>query len=141
MTAANQGFIVGTDLAVTSGYLEPQSGAPFQNSSMTGPYAGGTINPATLSVINAAAWLSSDGSGNISGSENTSGPGGPGTQQLAYTYSVDSTGRIVVQQNGSASAIMYVISPTKAVMLPVLNLDGSQDTNPALSLFQSTASN
>jgi hypothetical protein len=141
MVKGSQAFVVGTDLAVTSGYLEQQTGPPFQNSSITGPYAGGTVTPVTSAVTNAATWLSSDGNGNISGSENTSGIGGPGTQPLVYTYSVDSTGRIVVQQNGSTAAIMYVISPTKEVLLPILNPDGSSDTSPALSLFQSSTSN
>ena len=119
--------MVGTDPAVTSGYLEPQSGAPFTNSSIVGSYAGGTVTPITKAVTNAATWLFSDASGNINGTANTSGPGGPGKQNFTYTYTVDSTGRAVVQQNGSTIAIAYAISPTKFVLLP------TTDPNPALS--------
>ncbi len=74
-------------------------------------------------------WLLADGSGNINGTSNTSGTGGPGTQNFTYTYAVDNTGRTVVQQNGTTIGIAYVISATKFVLLP------TTDPNPALSIL------
>jgi len=76
---------------------------------------------------------------NMNGMQDTSGPMGPGQNNFTYTYSVDGTGRAVVQVNGATVAIMYVVSaegsqtaPAKAVMLP------TTDPNPALSIFNAT---
>jgi Putative Ig domain len=135
MVGQDLAFVVGTDPAVTSGYLEPQTGSPFANTSLFGLYAGGTIAPITAMVTNSAGTIFADGGGNISGSENTSGPGGPGQQKFMYTYAVDNTGRAIVQQNGSTIGVAYVVSSTKFVLLPVLNPDGSPDQFPALSVF------
>lgn len=130
MVGANRAFVVGADPAVTSGYLELQTGSPFTNGSVAGPYVGGTVTPITSAVTNAASWLFADGGGNIKGSGNTSGPAGPGTTNFSYTYSVDATGRAVVQQNGSSIGVLYVVSPQKFVLLPT-----TTDPSPALSVF------
>ena len=134
MIAANQAFVVGTDPAVTSGYLEQQS-SPFTNGSIGGLYAGGTVEPITRDVTNAVTWVLADGSGNINGTSNSSGPNGPAQQNFTYTYAVDSTGRTMVQQNGNTIGVAYVISPTKFVMLPTM------DPNPALSVFLTGGTN
>jgi hypothetical protein len=132
---SNQGFVVGTDPAVTSGYLEQQTGSPFTTGSVIGSHAGGTVSPITSAVTNAASWLLADGRGNINGTGNTSGPGGPAPQNFTYTYTVDSTGRAVVQNTGSTIGILYVVSPQKFVMLP------TTDASPALSVFASAGAN
>ncbi len=130
MVQANHGFVVGTDSAVTSGYFEAQSAAPFANSSIGGSYAGGTVTPVLPQITDAVAWLLADGSGNVNGTEYTSGPAGAGGPlPLNYTYAVDSTGRAVVQQKGTPIGVAYVISPTNFVLLP------TTDPNPALSIF------
>ena len=127
--AGDQGFVVGTDPAVTSGTFEPQTGSSFGNSSLFGLYTGGTIAPVTSMVTNSVSTLFADGGGNISGTENTSGPGGPGQQSVTYTYNVDATGRAVVQQSGNTIGIAYVISPQKFVLIP------TTDPIPALSVL------
>jgi len=129
LVKGDQGFVVGTDPAVTSGYLEQQTGSSFTNSSIGGSYAGGTVTPIIPQVTDAATWLLADASGNLNGTSDTSGPNGPGQQNFAYTYTVDSTGRTVVQQSGTPIGIAYVISPTKFVLLP------TTDPNPALSIL------
>jgi len=130
LVKSNQAFVVGTDAAVTSGLLEQQTtGSAFNDGSVSGPYAGGTVTPITSAVTNAASYLFADGGGNINGSGNTSGPSGPATQNFTYTYTVDSTGRAVVQSNGSTIGILYVVSPQKFVIMP------TADVNPALSVF------
>jgi len=132
---SNQGFVVGTDPAVTSGYLEQQSGSPFSNSTISGIDPGGTINPVTANVTNGISVLFADGNGNMNGTEYTSGSGGPNQQPFTYTYAVDNTGRAVVQAGGgngtfcAGGCIAYVVSPTKFVLLP------ATDPNPALSIF------
>jgi hypothetical protein len=137
LVKTGQAFVVGTDPAVTSGYIEPQSGSPFTNTSLFGLYAGGTIAPITAMVTNSVGTLFADGGGNIQGTQSTSGPGGP--QQpppFTYTYAVDNTGRVLVCASGTCNAqsnniigVAYVVSPTKFVLLP------ATDPNPALSVF------
>ncbi len=134
MIAANQGFLVGTDPAVTSGYFEAQGGSAFSNISISGSYSGGTVNPLVSAVTDSVAWLYADGAGNINGTQYTSGPGGSGgPTDFNWTYQVDNTGRAVV--SGSYPAVMYVVSPTKVIMLP------TADANPVLSVLKSAPSN
>ena len=134
LVKGGQAFVVGTDPAVTAGFLEQQtaSSSGFSNASIAGPYAGGTVAPITKDVTNAVTWMLADGSGNINGTSNTSGPAGPGgPSNFTYTYTVDSTGRTLVQLNGNTIGIAYVISGTKFVLLPT----DPKDMFPALSIF------
>ncbi|HUI84373.1 MAG TPA: Ig domain-containing protein [Candidatus Binatia bacterium] len=124
------GYAVGTDSAVSAGYVQKQSGAPFSNTSVGGLYEGGTVLPVASAVTDSVTALLADGAGNINATQDTSGTGGPGQDTLTLTYQVDSTGRAVVQQNGSEYGILYVISPTKVVVLPA-------DAHPALNVLSS----
>jgi hypothetical protein len=126
----NQGFLVGQDNTIASGYAEPQSGLPFSNASVIGTYWGGSIMPATASVTDSVTGAFADGNGNLTGTTNTSGSGGSATVPVNAVYSVDGTGRITL--NGSVTAILYVVSPTKTVVLPAI------DPNPALAVWGST---
>ncbi len=129
----NQAFILGQDASVAFGMLQPQSGSQFSNSSISGTYLGGTINPAQASLVDSVAHLQADGNGNLTGFANTSGPSGLGTQPYSNTYQVDSTGRAVLG-NGTPGGIMYVVSPTQLELLP-------SGSNPVLSLFTTGAMN
>ena len=130
----NQAFLVGTDGNVTSGLLAPlltgTTGVPPSNVSVLGGYVGGSVTPALPTVTNQVDWLFADGNGNINISQDSSGPGGPQSQQFAVTYQVDVTGRALVDSNpgGTLQGILFVVSPTKVVIL-------STDTNPVLSTF------
>jgi hypothetical protein len=87
--------------------------------------------PAASIVMDSVTELFADGVGDISGTQYTSGPNGPGgPNQLTLTYSVDSTGRAVVKQNGNEFGVLYVIGPNKFVLLPA-------GSNPGLSIFTS----
>ncbi len=128
---SNLAFVVGTDAKVTSGVLEPQSGSPFSNSSVANIYDGGSISPVLTGVTNSVTDLIANGAGAITATQYTSGPSGPsGPNNLMLTYSVDDTGRAVVTQNGNTYGYLYVVSPTKFVLLPV-------GTAPALNIFAS----
>lgn len=130
---SNLAFVVGTDAKVTSGVLEPQSGSPFSNSSVANIYAGGSISPVLTGVTNSVTDLIANGAGGITAAQYTSGPGGPtGPNGLTLTYSVDNTGRAVVMQNGNTYGYLYVVSPTKFILLPV-------GTAPALNAFASAS--
>ncbi len=137
----NQAFVVGTDANTTSGVLAPQisngaTGTPFTNASVLGAYVGGSVTPALPSVTNQVDWLFADGNTNINGLEDSSGPGGPqNNQPIVVTYQVDVTGRALIDSNPGSmlEGIMFVVSPTKVIVL-------STDTNPVLSTFASAKS-
>ena len=126
---ADPGFVVGTDTSVTAGTIEVQSGGPFDDGNISGGYWGGTFMPAASIVVDSVTELFADGAGDITATQYTSGPGGPGgPNHLTLTYSVDSTGRAVVKQNGNEFGVLYVIGPDKFILLPA-------GSNPALSIF------
>ncbi len=132
-----QAFVLGTDANATSGLLTPQvnnsvSGTPFSNGSVFGTYVGGSVTPALPTVTNQVDWVFADGNTNINVSQDSSGPGGPQTNQFAVTYEVDATGRALVYSNpgGTLQGILFVVSPAKLVIL-------SPDANPVLSTFVS----
>ncbi len=128
LVGQDKAFILGQDNSVAFGMLEPQSAPPYTNASLFGTYLGGTINPALSPLVDYTGYLLADGNGGLAGFANTSGPSGTGTQSYAATYQVDATGRAVV--TGPPAGIMYIVSPTKAVLLPSGN-------NPVLEIFQS----
>jgi len=126
--AANSGFAVGTDSKCAVGSLRPQTGAPFSNSSVNGMYAGGSVFPVLTGVTNSVTSLLADGSGHITATQYTSGPGGAGgPNNLTLTYTVDPTGRALVRQNGQEFGVLYVVSPTSFVLLPTGTLPAMND--------------
>ncbi len=127
----NQAFVVGTDLAVTSGVIEPQSGSNFNNASLTGAYLGGSFQPVDASVNEDIDDLQANGSGAFTGTSDQNGSAGTSTNSIAETYAVSSNGRVVVNQNGSQVGILYIISDSEFVLLPA----STADTNPALGQF------
>ena len=128
----NQGFLIGQDIVVAAGWLDPQSGSPFSTASAIGTYWGGSVAPVISSVTDSVTWAFADGNGNMNGIANTSGSGGTGSQNFSGVLSVDATGRITLSENGNLAAILYVVSPTKVALLP------ATDPNPALSVLGST---
>jgi hypothetical protein len=134
----NGGYFVGTDAKVTAGTMEPQlpppPGSSFSNASVSGNYSGGTASPVLAAITNSVTYLHADGAsptGNATGSQFTSGPGGAnGPSPLTLTYQVDATGRGVVvdQTTGNQYGFLYVVSPNKFAMVPTGN-------NPALNIF------
>jgi Putative Ig domain len=132
-------FVVGTDPETTSGTLEPQSGSPYSNASVSGNYAGGSVWPVVAAVTNSVTQLFANGGGSLNGSQFVSGaqgPGGPNSLTLTYN-SIATTGRGVVMQGANQYGILYVVSPNKVILLPV----DSGDNNPALNVFSSGPTN
>ena len=128
----NQAFIISESASVASGFFLQQSDAPFSNASAIGTYWGGTYMPVTSGVTDAVTTAFADANGNLTGTINTTGPSGNGTQPLNATYQIDSTGRAVITENGSPAAIMYVISPTQVALI------SATDSSPAVVVLGST---
>jgi hypothetical protein len=126
------GSMDGQDLSVSSGFLAPQTGAPFSTASATGTYWGGNYMPVTMEVTDSVTTAFADGMGNLTGTNVTSNSMGIGGGNFSGTYSVDGTGRMTLTESGSLSAILYVISPTRVALLP------ANDPNPSVAVLGST---
>jgi hypothetical protein len=135
LVGANKGFVLFTDgggsAHVESGFLEPQTGSPFSNSSASGTYAFGTYQPEDTGV-DLSTGVATFNAGNITGTsdDNSSGTLTAGSSILD-TYSIDATGLGSIPANctlgTNCNNIFFVISPTKFVLLKTKA--GSADPN------------
>lgn len=125
LVSSTQAFFLNGNGGVDSGFFQSQSSGPFLNTSASGTYAFGTIDPEDSSGSDESG-VATFTSPNING---TSDDNSNGSQSLAnpfsQTYSVDSTtGLIHVPSACTVSAasttcqtLIYIISPTKAVVM------------------------
>ena len=135
---ANQAFFLNQGSSVESGFFQSQTGSPFSNSSASGTYAFGEIDP---QVANSSDNLgvASFASPNINVTDDQNGSGGQNLgQSQSFTYSIDSTGLGTIPSSGSSctisassttcQTIIFIISPTKAVIMD------TQSSNPKIQL-------
>jgi hypothetical protein len=124
LTGPGQGFILGSDAAVTTGLLEEQSGGPtFADSSVLDGYTLSAPFTADTNVKNIVGQLTADGAGNMAGTVDEIDPPATGApnlaQALSATFSVQANGRGTLTPAGPvpsglpASAIVYVVSSAK----------------------------
>ena len=129
LVGPNHGFVVGTGSNSILGTIEPQTGAPFTNASMNGSYVGGTLAPMDYNHAHGELNVGpADGQGTFTLNGDSSGPGGL-SQQLGepITYSIAANGRgTAVTQVGEAPSIIYLISPTRWVIM-LTNADARMD--------------
>ncbi len=140
LVATNQAFMVGTGGGVDFGTLTPQTGSSFTAASLKGNYPGGSQPPVSWNEDVEADCVTADGAGNLTITtykNNNQGPQQPGSPTSATycmassgtTCTTSSNGRVIVSVSGTPQAILYIISPTQAVVL------GTQDSNPKLVDF------
>ena len=128
MVSDNQAFIIGTDLAVSFGFMTPQSGGTFSTASLSGTYAGGSLAPVNPTVSNAVS-IAVAGSGNLAITADVSSSNGLTQNQVFQGIaSVEADGRVVVTENGGTAEILYLVSPTQFFSM-------STDTNARMDLF------
>jgi Putative Ig domain len=125
----NRGFIVDVNPSATAGMLEPQSIGPFTGASLSGNFIFGDGPPAVKTSTLQSGVASANGNAGINGTIDQN-QAGVLTRDIALadTYTVAANGRVVL--NGSKQ-IMYIISPSKAV---VLNSDPA-NTSPNLRFW------
>jgi hypothetical protein len=120
LISQNHAFFVGTGSNSIFGTIEPQTGAPFSNASIAGTYAAGTLPP--LDYANGSNEVDvgpANGLGTLTLNGDYSQSGGIG-QSLGtvVSYSIASNGRGTAEAQGDqAPSVVYVISPTKFVIL------------------------
>jgi hypothetical protein len=137
----NQAFFLRSNPSVDSGFFESQSGSPFSNSSASGTYAYGPIDPENLNGnYGSGVAIFDPATGSISETDDGNQSGGtPGLGHTgSLTYSIDSTGLGLSPSGCSISitpatcqTIFYFISPTKAVLIN----NNPQSTTPKVYLL------
>lgn len=140
LTAANTGFFLGSDLAVTTGWLENQVPvASYSLASFYGDYAVGAPPPPDNQTAGYSGEAHSTGDSNFTGTLDVipvSGTAATG-QTLAGTYSVDATtGRGQMTTNAANSVfpvnlIFYIVSPGTIRLIPT----DPNNTHPDVILF------
>jgi len=139
LVSSNEAFLFSTDTSVLSGFGEPQATGLQTNTAVKGTYAGLAATPAGFGVTAFSGEFTADGAtpnGNINGVEDvgaSSGPVSGAAFQAAYSISSSPTngrGAVSITSGSGGSAIAYVISPSKLVMVPL------NDPNPAVWIFE-----
>ena len=143
LTGPNQGFLIGSDTAVTSGLLENQTATLSLGPAMfQGNYAVGSAPPADPSVSNFTGQVVSTGTNvpaNLTGTADIT----PGTgtvqvaQQLVGSYTIDATtGRGILTTNSAGgffpvTLAFYVVSPGSVRLIPL----DANFTHPGVIFF------
>jgi hypothetical protein len=137
LVSSNQAFFIVPDNSVLLGFGEAQAAEAFTNTAVVGNYAGSATTPAALGVSIFAGEFTANGAiptGNITGTEDIGAPGGPTLgASVNATYSISSSptnGRGLISGSIGGSGIVYVISPSKFVVISL------SDPNPAVLLFE-----
>jgi hypothetical protein len=120
LVAANEGFVLGTDAAVTTGWIQPHAAGAVTAASFNGTLAGSSILPGSSGVTESVISLSFDGNGNVSGIGASSGPKGLSllaVQQGAYTLG-DGDVFLSVTWGMQNPQPMLIVSPAKLNVVP-----------------------
>ena len=126
LVSSNEVFFILPDSCVSFGFGEPQAPGTITNSAIAGNYAGSTAIPTNVKDVIFSGEFTADGAsptGNISGIEDIGAPSGPSLAVPAnatYSVSISSTyvnGKGWWYVNGSRAGIVYVISPSKFVVV------------------------
>lgn len=143
LTGPGQGFLIGSDTAVTTGRLEQQTSGPsFALTSFLGGYTLSAPFIAEAGVPNVVGQTTADGMGNIAGTVdeiNATGATAPNlAQALSGTFTDPSpNGRGTINPTGTVpigfptSSVFYVVSPGSVRVIS----SASTDTHPQLILL------
>jgi hypothetical protein len=142
LVSSNEAFMLVPDSDVLFGFGEPQAAQAFTNSSVSGKYAALATTPATSGVTIFSGEFTADGAsatGSLTGTEDIGAASGPiSGQAFSATYSVSSSpingrGSVTITSPSSQSALAYIISPSRLVILPL------GDPNPSVWLFEQSS--
>lgn len=112
LVSNNQAFIIGTDPAVSFGFMTPQTipQSGFSSSSLSGTYAGGSLAPVDPVVSNVVS-IAIAVPGSVTVTADVSNESGLSQIQIASVAQVAANGRAQVTVNNNVSAILYMVSP------------------------------
>ena len=129
----NEAFVIGTDTAVSFGFMTQQAQpGTYTSTSLSGTYAGGSLAPADPNVSNIVS-IAIAGSNTLNFTVDTSGPNGLiENQQIPATTSVESSGRVTVTESGNTQVqILYMVSPAE-----FFAMTGQGDVTARVDIFQ-----
>ena len=138
LVSNSQAFFLGGNGGVDFGFFQLQTGGPFSNSSLSGSFAFGNIDPEYSGTnINVGEAVFTSPNVNVTEDDNGNGSQTVGGTQ-SFAYSISSTGLLSIPSSGSSCTVsatsttcqtlIYIISPTKAVILD------TQSNSPKLQL-------
>lgn len=113
MVGKNKAFLLQTHSGSEIGMIEPQQVSTFNDSLFKGTYRIGPISMPRHGADISQGYLTADGAGNLSGAENVLGSEGPVSTAFSGNYSVDATGRTIVNFT-SPETFRYVAYPVSA---------------------------
>jgi len=117
---STSGFLVGTDTSAVFGFVEKQTGGPFNAASISGQFFFGGDAP-TTGVSYDSGTATFDGVSTITGNDDSSGPNGLKKEVLSPstggTYSFSNTSTPVGKGTVGTNSIAYVISGSKLVFM------------------------
>lgn len=135
---ANDAFLFVADANVLFGFLEPQTGGTYTSAALNGAYAGVTTYPVDFAVKVFSGVFSANGS-TLSGTVDeglSSGPVPGAGFTASYSVSAsptDGRGMMSISTGSEGSAVIYMISPSKFVVVPL------QDPDPSIWIFERTS--
>lgn len=123
----NEGFLLGTDANVTVGILEPQTGGPFSDASLSGSYVLGTEGPSASSVTTQSGVLAANGNGNATGTSDQANSAGLTEDHVFnFSYSISPSG----MGNVGSDTTAIVISGSKMAYI------NNTDPNPTITVVE-----
>jgi len=124
----NEAFIIGTDTAVSFGFMAPQQA----NSTLSGTYAGGSLAPVDA-LVSSVVTIAIAGT-TLDVSQDIASSNGLSFVQASETTAASASDpdRIVVTENGSTTEILYLVSPTEFFALDA----ATGDTTARVDIFQ-----
>jgi hypothetical protein len=143
LTGAGTGLLLGSDAAVTTGFLEQQSGGPsFSNASVQGSYALGAPFIVEPQMKNVIGQVTGSGNGSLSGVVDEIDPPATSPPNLAQPFSatfatLTPNGRgtllatVTVPVGMPTTSVFYIVSPSSFRMIST----DSSDQHPNLLLF------
>jgi hypothetical protein len=138
----NQVFLFVSDANVLFGFGDPQTTGPLTNTAVTGSYAGMASTPADFAVTVFSGEFTANGAsptGNLAGTVDIGDASGAiSGQAFNATYSISSSttngrGTATITSGSGGSAVIYAISPSKFVMVPM------NDPNPSIWIFEQSS--
>ncbi len=129
LVTTNEAFIIGTDPAVSFGFMAAQSGA-FTDASLSGTYAGGSFAPVEADISNAVS-IAIAGSGSFSVTADVSGADGLSQTQASYGIGTmgPTNGRFPITLSGNPAYVLYLVSPGQFFAL------SSDPTDPSARVY------
>jgi hypothetical protein len=118
LVGLNQGFLMDFTTGASAGQFEAQTATAITNASLNGSYALGSVMPLVQSSNYTEGVFTSAGAGSVTGTIdlNASGSLYP-DQTLSASYVTAATGRATFSPAGGDSSVLYVVSPTKVLVL------------------------